>query len=391
MGRTRVTWTTVKSILLKTDWQYSDPIDGEYFRFKHSSAPTSGIYQVAQAQFNPDNSVDLADAQMFEVGKQEYDNLKLAKPGHFTDRRIAIRKIGSSPSLESVLRRLLHSNLFKSEEQVASVSPSKWSADIEVSDYVTPAISSGITLDQMTEQLTPVKDKLVEISNRINSIGTSSNQTSGSSSSSSDPYFSNVVLLMPFDNDFIDIKGHGITNNGVVLSTAQSKYGGKSAYFDGNSLLTLSGGPDFNFSANNWTIEFYWLEVGSAQYATILNWDGADYPLAIYPVTSPQMLLAVGSDNNSWFVNNLLGGGLSTSDFVHHAFCRSGNNFYGFKDGVLQDTKTASNAIADSTNICIGRNGGHGIKGYLDALRITKGIARYTTSFTPLTTAFPNS
>ena len=67
-------WTTVKNISLKTGWQYSDPVLGEYFRLKHSNAPNGSYYQVAQAQFNTDNSIDFAGGQILEVGKdQEYD------------------------------------------------------------------------------------------------------------------------------------------------------------------------------------------------------------------------------------------------------------------------------------------------------------------------------
>ncbi len=80
----------------------------------------------------------------------------------------------------------------------------------------------------------------------------------------SDPYFSNVVLLMHFDGantatTFTDVKGHVMTPNGSAQTrTAQSVFGGSSGYFDGTSAyVTAPPSDDWNFYADDFTLELF--------------------------------------------------------------------------------------------------------------------------------------
>jgi hypothetical protein len=65
-----------------------------------------------------------------------------------------------------------------------------------------------------------------------------------------------------------------------------------------------------------------------------------------------------------------------------------------FVDGVLQSaTHTGSvniSATVQDIRIGLGSDGTEGMTGYIDDLRITKGYARYTTTFTPPTIALPS-
>ena len=82
---------------------------------------------------------------------------------------------------------------------------------------------------------------------------------------------------------------------------------------------------------------------------------------------------------------------MSLRTWYHVAVTRSGNTLRIFINGTLEDSYTTSVAIDDGTinRIDIGGNGGgSNFIGYIDEARITKGVARYTSNFTPQTKEF---
>ena len=99
-----------------------------------------------------------------------------------------------------------------------------------------------------------------------------------------------------------------------------------------------------------------------------------------------------------WEVNGTVrisGGAISNSVWTHIAICRASGSTKLFING----TQSGS-TYSDSNNylvapITIGEmNDGYGdgnFNGYIDDLRITKGYARYTTTFTPPTAALPDT
>ena len=84
--------------------------------------------------------------------------------------------------------------------------------------------------------------------------------------------------------------------------------------------------------------------------------------------------------------------------WVYVAMVRKDNILYLFVNGLLQGTINlpSSGDIGNySPNVRIGRTGGnpnvqYSFDGYVDEIRITKGIARYTSNFIPPTKPFPN-
>lgn len=130
-------WTLSGSILLKTDWQYTEPVTGSYFKFKHSSFPSDGLYEIAQAQFNPDNSVELADVQQMKTST-EAAIVCLKSIPVFSNRRIALRRIPKQPSLGSEIRRVIRNDLLDDLSLEPIARRSAWSVALEVSDYVEP-------------------------------------------------------------------------------------------------------------------------------------------------------------------------------------------------------------------------------------------------------------
>ena len=80
------------------------------------------------------------------------------------------------------------------------------------------------------------------------------------------------------------------------------------------------------------------------------------------------------------------------SNAWHHiAMAYDGTNTRLFVNGVLQGTMGGGGA-ASATTLTIGAylSGSNFFQGYIDELRVTRGVARYTSNFTPRTGRFPD-
>ena len=78
----------------------------------------------------------------------------------------------------------------------------------------------------------------------------------------------------------------------------------------------------------------------------------------------------------------------------HIALVRNDSQLLTYKNGVAGSSVGINFSIASTGDTSVGAgsaSGGQWISGYLDELRITKGVARYTSNFVPPTKSFPNS
>jgi hypothetical protein len=174
------------------------------------------------------------------------------------------------------------------------------------------------------------------------------------------------------------------TAGNAQVSTSIVKYGTGSMAFDGTGdYLLAPSTPNFAFNAGEFTVEM-WL------YPTASFGSGG---VNIVGVNSSGGGLFVGGTNKiAW---NLFGTGdlVAFSNFTssynnvwtHVAYTRSGSTGRLFINGVLQATGTDSTNYTVTSNFAIGAayNGNQPYTGYIDDLRVTKGVARYISNFTP--------
>ena len=222
-----------------------------------------------------------------------------------------------------------------------------------------------------------------------------------------DQYFSYVTALLHMDGNngstsFTDVKGHAVTANGSAqISTAQSKFGGASGYFNGTtSYLSTPNATDLDFYTGDFTLEFW---VRPTQLL------GSNLSQAIYSkrLDSSNFFDVTLFDNGSNYSvqTSYVSGGVqyintypSTYDispnvWTHIAIVRSGTSMKTFINGTIKADHTATAggaAITNEENIGRRSDGAIYFQGYLDDIRITKGVARYTTAFTPPTVPYPN-
>lgn len=224
-----------------------------------------------------------------------------------------------------------------------------------------------------------------------------------------DPYYLNTSLLLHFNGTsgsqaFTDdsITPKSITAYGnAQISSTQSKFGGVSGYFDGNSdYLSIPHNTALDLSSGNFTIEtWFFIPTGSGSlYHTILSKTKAGtngiatVRLHIYNFNF--YCFFRNSSDTAWELTFTPSTVISENIWHHVAIVRYGNQFTLFYDGVSIDTGTSSASLLSHTDPlilgyleCIGAEKWY-LKGYLDEFRITKGIARYTTNFTPAALPF---
>jgi hypothetical protein len=178
------------------------------------------------------------------------------------------------------------------------------------------------------------------------------------------------------------------------LSTAVSKFGGTSMSFDGTGdyILLNSVGSNalYAFGTGDFTIECWVYLNALACYI----YDGRP---ASTNGAQPT-IYTNGSGVLYYFTNvanQITGSTLSLSTWYHIALSRSGTSTKMFVNGIqVGSTYTDSTSYTNTAaRPVIGIDGyslsNQPFNGYLDDLRITKGLARYTANFSAPTTSFP--
>ena len=220
----------------------------------------------------------------------------------------------------------------------------------------------------------------------------------GAGGGATDPYYANVSLLLHMDGTngsttFIDNSPSPKTltpSGNAQVNTSVVKYGTGSCNF-GNSDGYLSASPisnEFNFSTGDFTVEFWvnWSTVAGSGFVS-----GNDGQMDFAYLTNT---LRVGRVQSSW--DTTFTGFTPTAGVWYHiAYTRSSSDLRVFVNGMQLDS-TATNSISYTATLLkagISRvsSNDRPFRGYMDDLRITKGVARYTSNFTPPTAAFPNS
>ena len=211
-----------------------------------------------------------------------------------------------------------------------------------------------------------------------------------------DPVFNNVSLLLHGDGangstTITDSSGSPKTVTAVdnaQISTAQSKFGGSSILFDGTGdRLTTPSNNAFAFGTGDFTVEAWAYEIARLTYPTIIEIGSHLAATGIIFLTNNGGNLA-GIYSGSFFAMTATG---SLAAWNHYAWVRSGNSIQTFVNGVGGGAASFTNNLTNATSITIGGiGGGYDLNGYIDDLRITKGVARYTSNFTPPTAPFPD-
>ena len=232
-----------------------------------------------------------------------------------------------------------------------------------------------------------------------------------------DSHFPKVEALLPFNGtngatsttDLSD-RGNTVTfANTAQISTAQSKFGGSSLLLDGDSDYVDLPQATNQLVSEDFTIEF-WFRINSGAGSETVGLFGSYYTggggkgmlmqsSATYNQVFFQWMYGSGSGTDWAYLNQTQGTrtALSNNTWYHVAVTRSGNTWRLFLNGTQEDSVTQSDQLTDSGSTTrLGNYGpsgsaSHGLNGYIEDFRITRGVARYTSNFTAPTSAHPTS
>jgi Concanavalin A-like lectin/glucanases superfamily/Fibronectin type III domain len=224
-----------------------------------------------------------------------------------------------------------------------------------------------------------------------------------------DPYYSSVSLLLHgtgangstsiIDNSSTPKTVTAVGNSQV--STTQSKFGGGSLYFDGSGdYVTTSENTAFNLATNN-TFEawIYPISIGTAQ--GVLSYTTNSHPTTgtdvsyIWFIQSDGTLRFAVNDSGGSTQNTITTTAIQAGVWTHIAVVKNGTNVTQYINGVSSSTATIT-GMGNTTGPGWGfRVGSYytdalSFNGYIDEVRITTGVARYTANFTVPTSPFPD-
>ncbi len=234
-------------------------------------------------------------------------------------------------------------------------------------------------------------------------------QLSALGSTVGDAYFTEVTALLPFDGTNgatsttdSSNSNHTVTFGGdAEISTAQSKFGGSSLSLDGNGDYVELPQSTNQLASLDFTVEC-WFRFNSGAGSNTMGIWGSYYTtptgkglwMTHHPPQGDQLYFQVHYGSSSWAYLNWNQGtrtALSNNTWYHAAVTRQGSTWRMFLNGSLEDSMTLNSNVTDSGSTTrlgtVGPSNANYLNGYIDDFRITKGLARYTSNFTPPTSA----
>lgn len=196
-----------------------------------------------------------------------------------------------------------------------------------------------------------------------------------------DPYWGNVVARMEFDDALLpwkDVTGKlWSESGGAITDPTTFKFGGRSAKFSSSARVVCTD-PNLDLGLGDFTVDFWWRPQAAFNDAAI----------------TINGLLIYTADGSYYCYHSAVGNfmpitGVDISEFSLFSLQRRSGQFEMYINGVKRAMDTTSLSLS-SGGVAIGYFGpGNPGRGWIDDLRITKGVARYTANFAPPTEPFP--
>ena len=198
---------------------------------------------------------------------------------------------------------------------------------------------------------------------------------------------------------FTDESGKTWTARGnAQIDTAQSKFNGASGLFDGTGdNIDTPDHADFTVGSGDWTVDFWARRNATGRMVLFGQGDTAaangSIQVEFDASNQPKVFIYYNAGANT--ANAVNTTAVTADSTWHHlAAIRSGNNLYMALDGTLSAATSVTGITVDNvaTRLSIGSlgeyTGGLYYNGWMDEVRFSVGIARWTANFTPPTAPY---
>ena len=191
-------------------------------------------------------------------------------------------------------------------------------------------------------------------------------------------------------------------NGNAARSAAQSKFGGYSAVLDGNGdYITVPDNDDWHFGSGDFTIDFWvrFSDVSSGYHRLVGHWEAGNPQRSFaltYSADTDTLRFSYSTDGSS-SSTKAESWNPSVNTWYHVAVVRDGDDLHSFIDGNEIGTSTDVSGVSlynATVSLSVGTIFSFGspdvgcLYGYMDELRISKGIARWTSNFDVPTEAY---
>lgn len=211
-----------------------------------------------------------------------------------------------------------------------------------------------------------------------------------------DEYTVLMLHMDGVDEDTLFADSSGNSHSGTAAGDANTeqsvyKFSAASLELDGTGdYVYMADSDDYYFGTNQFTIDFW------VRFTALPSTSNYVWIYSQLASNTDRFLIGVYNNAGTYSINTFCDStcvasqtiSVSTDTWYHMAVSRSGSSWYSFLDGTLLGTDTHSDAVDNiSATVKIGTyDGSVGyLTGYVDELRISKGVARWTSGFTPET------
>jgi hypothetical protein len=194
------------------------------------------------------------------------------------------------------------------------------------------------------------------------------------------------VLLLGTNAGIVDtaMQNNLVTVGTAQISTSVVKYGTGSMSFNGSTDYLVVNASPFWIMSGDWTLEA-WIYPGSVSgvHVFIDTRNRTTNPSPVMYTNGTNLVIDTGAGAV------VSAGTITANVWQHVAATRSGNSWRLFINGTqVGSTGTNSTSYSAQYGCCIGTSYyNEYYAGYIDDIRVTKGVARYTATFTPPTSA----